>query len=47
MEHVAGDKQKTDILTKALEKIKFREMRNLIGVEDLSISNLRKENVGL
>lgn len=32
VEHIAGSKQKVDILTKALGKIKFKEMRNLIGV---------------
>lgn len=32
VEHVAGVKQKADILTKALGRIKFKEMRELIGV---------------
>ncbi|KAD5318058.1 hypothetical protein E3N88_18004 [Mikania micrantha] len=35
IEHVSGEKQKADILTKALSRIKFAEMRSLIGVEDL------------
>ena len=36
VEHVPGNKQKTDILTKALERVKFIEMRDLIRVQDLS-----------
>ena len=32
IEHVAGVKQKADILTKALGRIKFKEMRQFIGV---------------
>lgn len=35
VEHVSGDQQRADILTKALPRIKFAEMRGLIGVEDL------------
>ncbi|KAD5961380.1 hypothetical protein E3N88_12853 [Mikania micrantha] len=35
IEHVSEEKQKADILTKALSRIKFAEMRSLIGVEDL------------
>lgn len=35
VEHVLGDKQKADILTKALGRIEFREMRDFIGVQDL------------
>ena len=35
VEHVAGTLQKADILTKALGRIKFKEMRELIGVKDL------------
>lgn len=30
-----GNKQKADILTKALGRIKFKEMRDLIGVEEV------------
>ena len=33
--HIAGTKQRADILTKALGKLKFKEMRELIGVEDV------------
>ena len=36
VEHVPGVNQRADILTKALAKIKFKEMRDLIGVRDLS-----------
>ena len=35
VEHVSCDQQKTDILTKALGRIKFREMRDLIGVNEV------------
>lgn len=48
MEHVPGVEQKADILTKALARIKFNEMRRLIGVQDFSKMKLklRRENVG-
>ena len=39
VEHVSGVKQCADILTKALGRIKFKEMRELLGVEDLSVSS--------
>ncbi|CAA7058194.1 unnamed protein product [Microthlaspi erraticum] len=47
VEHVPGDQQKADIFTKALGKIKFKEMRNLIGVQDVSkcVFKLKGENV--
>lgn len=32
VEHIAGVKQKADILTKALGRIKFKEMRDLVGI---------------
>ncbi|WZZ02942.1 hypothetical protein YC2023_088863 [Brassica napus] len=35
VDHVPGTKQKTDILTKALGRIKFGEMRDFIGMQDL------------
>ncbi|KAD6453258.1 hypothetical protein E3N88_07963 [Mikania micrantha] len=35
VKHVSGDLQKADMLTKALPRIKFCEMRSLIGIEDL------------
>ncbi|KAG7547780.1 Reverse transcriptase RNA-dependent DNA polymerase [Arabidopsis suecica] len=48
-EHVPGIEQKADILTKALGRIKFKEMRDLIGVQDLKKEEfkLKGENVGL
>ena len=33
--HVAGKEQKADILTKALGRLKFKEMRSFIGVHDM------------
>ena len=49
VEHVAENRQKADILTKGLGRIKFREMRELIGVLDAAQSNfkLKGENVGI
>ncbi|GJR13681.1 ribonuclease H-like domain, reverse transcriptase, RNA-dependent DNA polymerase [Tanacetum coccineum] len=35
VEHISGDLQKADILTKALARIKFTEMRELLGVKNL------------
>ena len=48
VEHVPGTEQKADILTKALAKIKFKEMRSMIEVQNLSENGLKlkKENVG-
>ena len=47
VEHVAGVKQKADILTKALGRIKFKEMRELIGIQDVSkeVFKFEGENV--
>ncbi|CAA7038223.1 unnamed protein product [Microthlaspi erraticum] len=47
VEHVPGEKQKADILTKALGRIKFKEMRDLMGVQDLEKTDfkLKGENV--
>ena len=47
VEHVLGAEQRTDILTKALARIKFKEMRELIKVQKLSENDvkLRRENV--
>ncbi|GJZ61044.1 hypothetical protein Tco_0617181 [Tanacetum coccineum] len=42
VEHVSGDLQKTNILTNALPRVKFTEMRRLIGTEDV---NIKGENV--
>ena len=49
VEHVPGVNQRADILTKALAKIKFKEMRDLIGVRDLSNedSKFKGEIVGV
>lgn len=49
VEHVPGEKQKADILTKALGRTKFKEMREFIGMKDLETESfkLRKENVGV
>lgn len=43
VEHVAGTRQKADILTKALGRIKFKEMRELIGVQDVSKESFKFE----
>ncbi|KAL1201566.1 Retrovirus-related Pol polyprotein from transposon TNT 1-94 [Cardamine amara subsp. amara] len=41
VEHVPGTEQKADILTKALARIKFIEMRSLIGMQDMSETRLK------
>ncbi|XP_013632191.1 PREDICTED: uncharacterized protein LOC106337624 [Brassica oleracea var. oleracea] len=45
---IALSKNPADILTKALERIKFKEMRELIGVQDVSRGDFKfeGENVG-
>ena len=40
VEHVPGEKQKADILTKALGRIKFKEMREFIGMKELETEAL-------
>ena len=47
VEHIAGNLQKADILTKALGRIKFKEMRELVGIQDLKDGdfNIKGENV--
>lgn len=35
VEHVSGSEQRADILTKALARIKYKEMRDLLGVGEL------------
>lgn len=35
--HVCGTKQKAVILTKSMARIKYEEMRNLIGVEPIKL----------
>ena len=47
VEHVPGNEQRADILTKPLGRIKFVEMRRLIGIEDVSEFKLKGENVGV
>ncbi|CAA7037490.1 unnamed protein product [Microthlaspi erraticum] len=49
VEHVAGSVQRADILTKVLGRIKFKEMRDLIGVKNVSTKDfkLKGENVDL
>ena len=48
VQHVPGNDQKADILTKALGRIKYKEMRELIGVQDITQVSLKfkGENVG-
>jgi len=49
VEHVPGNEQKADIVTKALGRMKFKEMRDLIGVQDVVKDGLKfkGENVGV
>ena len=49
VEHVAGVRQKADILTKPLGRLKFKEMRDLVGSQDVSndVLKLKGENVDL
>ena len=49
VQHVPGNEQRADILTKALGRIRFKEMRSLIGVEDLARTDfkLKEEIVGV
>lgn len=43
VEHVPGGKQNADVLTKTHGRIMFKEMRDLIGIQDVSkdFSSLR------
>ena len=43
VEHVSGDQQKADVLTKAMPRVKFAEMKALIGVEDLKLKKVNIE----
>jgi len=49
VEHVPRIEQKADILTNALGRVKFGEMRDLIGVQDVPKEDfkLKGEDVGL
>ena len=41
IQHIPGSEQKADILTKALGRIKFKEMRDLVGVQELKDVNFK------
>lgn len=43
VEHVSGSEQKADILTKALAQIKFNQMREFIGMQDLAQRDFKLE----
>ena len=47
VEHVPGSEQRADLLTKSFGRINFKELRNLIGVRDVSEDEfkLKGENV--
>ena len=47
VEHVAGNLQKADILTKALGRIKFAEMRELVGVKELKDVDFKFKRVNV
>ena len=49
VEHIPGNEQKADILTKSLGRIKFKEIRSIIGVQDMCEEKfkLKGENVEL
>ncbi|GJR54481.1 uncharacterized mitochondrial protein-like protein [Tanacetum coccineum] len=36
-EHVSGENQRADMLTKALARIRFKEMRSLLGVQEIPL----------
>lgn len=43
VKHVPGVEHRADILTKALRRLKFKEMRDLVGVKDLSKMDFKFE----
>lgn len=49
MEHVSGDLQKADILTTVLGRIKFKEMKDLIAMQEVVRNDfkLKGKNVGI
>ena len=47
VEHIAGVMQKADILTKALGRLKFKEMRDLIWVQDVSNGDFKIKGVNV
>ena len=48
VQNIPGNEQKAYILTKALGRIRFKEMRDLIGVQEIEEVNfkLKGKNVG-
>lgn len=47
MEHVPGKDQIADILTKALAKIKFKEMRDRVRIQDQSKDGMKLKGVNV
>ncbi|KAL9278754.1 putative RNA-directed DNA polymerase [Arabidopsis thaliana] len=47
VEHIPGNEQKADILTKALGRTKFKEMRDLLGIQDLKKTELKLKGVNV
>ncbi|KAL0706721.1 hypothetical protein Bca4012_073147 [Brassica carinata] len=49
VEHVPGNEQRADILTKSLSRVRFKDMRSLIGMQVVCKDeiNLKGDNVGL
>ena len=49
VEHVPSNEQKANILTNVLGRIKFKEMRDFIGMQELSQEGfkVKRENVGI
>ena len=47
VEHVSSDKQNADILTKSLGRIKFKEMKELIGMQDLEKKDFKLKEVNV
>ncbi|KAC9456370.1 hypothetical protein E3N88_45790 [Mikania micrantha] len=44
VEHISGEEQRADILTKALPKLKFAKCENCLGWKGLKNQNLRKQS---
>ena len=40
MQHVGTTEQRADIFTKSMAKVKFEEMRSLLGVKNISVPEL-------
>lgn len=47
VQHIPGSEQRDDILTNTLGRLKFKEIRGLVGIEDLSKMDFKfkEENV--